>query len=378
MKNSKSILIQTFKSITIFLGLISTIASSHASPGFSVSDNFGYQPAPRTLYTIPIATQVNTTNLAILAEVNAGIQDLGVMPGTSPSATLLKNGALVIAFQANNGYLYTAGTQGVRNWGAGMMEGTSPSITLTANGYQIAFQANTGNLFIVGDRGPGDTRLGMRRGTSPSITTLYNGTTVTAFQANTGNLLTYGASGVRDWNAGMMTDTSPSITAIGNQNQFQIAFQANTGDLFIVGDGAPGSTGLGMMHGTSPSITTLVNGQTITAFQANTGNLYTTGYGGVRDWQLGMKVGTSPSISTIAIAGTVTSVVGFPWDAYQIAIQSNVGNLYTTGSFSQGGLDHGMAPNSSPAIVPMVFWIVPQERPKPVTVNVGPYPVWSW
>lgn len=258
------------------------------------------------------------------------------------------------------------------------MEGTSPSITLTANGYQIAFQANTGNLFIVGDSGPGDTRLGMRRGTSPSITTLYNGTTVTAFQANTGNLLTYGASGVRDWNAGMMVDTSPSITAVGRLNQFQIAFQANTGDLFIVGDGAPGSTGLGMMHGTSPSVTTLVNGQTITAFQANTGNLYTTGYGGVRNWQLGMKEGTSPSISTIMIAGTTSSIIGFPWDAYQIAFQTNVGNLYTTGSFSNGGMDHGMAPNSSPAIVPMVAWVVPQERSRPVIINVGPFPVWSW
>ena len=97
-----------------------------------------------------------------------------MMAGTSPSIAKLADGSYVMAFQANTGYLYTAGAQGTRNWGLGMKTGTSPSIAAVgAGGFQVAFQANTGYLWTVGSGAgavnDGDRRLGLNTKSSPAI-----------------------------------------------------------------------------------------------------------------------------------------------------------------------------------------------------------------
>ncbi|HSX47704.1 MAG TPA: hypothetical protein VLF63_02930, partial [Patescibacteria group bacterium] len=91
---------------------------------------------------------------------------------------------LGMAFQANTNYLWTAGSTN-NNTGLGMMPGTSPSITLLSNGgYEVAFQANDGNLWITGSAGTQNMGLGMMAGTIPSITATANGGYEIAFQAN--------------------------------------------------------------------------------------------------------------------------------------------------------------------------------------------------
>jgi precorrin-6B methylase 2 len=78
-----------------------------------------------------------------------------MMPGTSPSITALTSGGYEVAFQANNGVLWTVGSgPGSNNedWNLGMAGGTSPSITaLHGGGYEVAFQANNGVLWTVGN-----------------------------------------------------------------------------------------------------------------------------------------------------------------------------------------------------------------------------------
>ena len=56
-------------------------------------------------------------------------------------------GSYEVAFQANNGSLYTYSPSGPSKLTLGMMPGTSPSIAAVTGGYEIAFQANTGTLW---------------------------------------------------------------------------------------------------------------------------------------------------------------------------------------------------------------------------------------
>ncbi|MGW4731673.1 hypothetical protein ACWEQC_21325 [Streptomyces shenzhenensis] len=149
------------------------------------------------------------------------------------------------------------GTSGTADWGLGMMKGTSPAITSVKGGYQMAFQANNGILWTTGTLGTYNTGLGMAPGTSPSIQYfLYSGALV-AFQANNGTLWTAKASGgeARDLGLGMAPGTSPHITGrlFPDTEGYQVLFQANTTRLWSVGTDGTADLGLGMMPGTSPS-----------------------------------------------------------------------------------------------------------------------------
>jgi hypothetical protein len=76
-----------------------------------------------------------------------------------------------VAFQANNGYLYTFDfVSGTTNTQQGVMFGTSPSITgLASGGYEEAFQSQSGYLYVWGALVSGDTQLGMMSGASPGM-----------------------------------------------------------------------------------------------------------------------------------------------------------------------------------------------------------------
>ena len=167
---------------------------------------------------------------------------LGMARGTSPSIVIFDGSIAVVAFQANNGILWTwEGDPATVGFGAstgvGMASGTSPSVTNGVNGgaAAIAFQANNGvmSTWIGNTGGAGgahvlQTGLGMASGTSPSITALASGEAAVAFQANNGALWTW----------------------IGNAGT--VGFGAST-TCGPAGDTCPDG-GLGMASGTSPSI----------------------------------------------------------------------------------------------------------------------------
>ena len=176
-------------------------------------------------------------------------------------------GAALVVFQANTGSLVLkrfAGLETVTDTQLGMMPGTSPSVTtLKDKSFVIAFRANTGNLWVTRGNPPVgiDTQLGMMESTSPSIAMLPGGGYVVAFQANTG-VLGINSNGTRsnwaDTNLGMMPGTSPCVGEIlGLKNTHSVAFQANTASLWL----SPAyvqishDTQLAMAPGTGPAMT---------------------------------------------------------------------------------------------------------------------------
>jgi hypothetical protein len=100
-------------------------------------------------------------------------------PGTSPAITINPQDTRLyrIAFHGGNHDLWTfdiASNPQAVDTGLGMMPGTSPSATNMSNGgYQIAFQANTGTLWLTGALSK-NTGLQMSGPSSPSITPVLN------------------------------------------------------------------------------------------------------------------------------------------------------------------------------------------------------------
>src|ERR1700722_18027194 len=95
-----------------------------------------------------------------------------------------------MAFQANTGNLIVFGTGRSVDTGQRMKAGTSPSIAASPKGgFEVAFQANDGNLYTYNSvTGPANLRQGMDNTTSPSRAALAGGGYETAFQANTADL----------------------------------------------------------------------------------------------------------------------------------------------------------------------------------------------
>jgi hypothetical protein len=106
-----------------------------------------------------------------------------------------------------------------------MMPGTSPSVAIGTDGrYAVAFQANNGILWTVTRGGDGDPQaapanLGMDHASSPSITALPAGGFEIAFQADNHTLWTVASPDGFTWNGGVVSGgymapgTSPSIDA---------------------------------------------------------------------------------------------------------------------------------------------------------------------
>ena len=286
-----------------------------------------------------VAFQAQSGDLWAAGTSSPKAAGLSVASGTSPSIASLTDGGFEVAFQAaDTGHIWAAGSAGLLDTGFSALPGTSPSIAaLAGDGYEVAMQTTAGDLVTAGPTGTTDWNLGMLSGTSPSIVGLAGGGYEVAFQANTNHLYVAGSAGTQDSGLEMLLESSPSITALANGG-YEIAFQANTGQLWTIGAAGGGATGLGMLAGTSPSIVGLAGGGYEVAFQANTGELWTLG-GAVRGSSgLGMLIGTSPSIAALAGGG------------FSVAFQSNTHHLwhYGVGGTADSGLE--MSAGTSPSI----------------------------
>jgi len=215
--------------------------------------------------------------------------------GTSPSIAALTGGGYQVAYQGDDGFLWTYGSAGSINHGLGMAPGTSPSISSRPeNGaYQIAFQANTNKLWLAGNTTPSvNTNLPMQPGTNPSIARIGSNYEV-AYGDNTGFLeVWHSFSGsVTNTALGLMSGTSPSIAPSGTS--YNIAFNANaTGHLWTSNGG---DTGLVMKAGTSPAFASKSSGATELAFQDPATFLHTLDANGSNNQALGMDPASSPA-----------------------------------------------------------------------------------
>jgi len=160
----------------------------------------------------------------------AGTASLGLpmAAGSSPSITTLplsKHG-YGVAFRNATGVLQTFGTgegfglelpqeRSLAVNAFGIMPGTSPSITVVrGGGCQVAFHSTTGRLITVGAAGTSLPNIALKAGTSPSITTLASGKYDVAYQAATGEVQSYGAGGDYNWGWAMRPGTSPAVAGL--------------------------------------------------------------------------------------------------------------------------------------------------------------------
>lgn len=268
---------------------------------------------------------------------------IGMAANSSPSVSGWSAG--ITAFQTNEGQMWTFQSPNLNKFGLGMAANTSPSIAGGGNCVRTAFQANSGMLYTLNVSTASAQNLfdGMKPGTSPSINhTSGCSSWEIAFQSNEGQLIINTTGSLYNPGLGMMAGTSPSMYS------GMVAFQANTGHLWILD--VPGhsafDTGLAMAPGTSPALTYTESGYEV-AYQSNTGNLNTyTGPGALHQYGLAMKAGTSPSITRRYPHGT------------EIAFQANTGNLFTFGTWYannpvNSGL--GMRGGTSPGIASTTY-----------------------
>ena len=320
-------------------GLLTTsLVALTAGPAAAATDNFRafYQSNDHVL------TEYSSTNTNYKS-------NLGLTPGTSPSAAELTNGTYQVAFQANNhniGFNHFGGS--TINTTKGMDAASSPTIAGLPDGTWVAaFQANTHHLFIYYPSGKvTDTGLGMQPGTNPAIAAQPDGTWTVAFAANNTYLHTYSSNGSNsNVHAGLHPGTSPAIVGL-KDGSYVIAAQANTDYLLtshISGTGqSVNVTNHGMYPGTNPAIAVRSNGTDWAVdFEANNTNLATyNNNGSASDTHAGLQPGTSPSISP------------FPDGSYELAGQANTTTLVTAHVSGTGqtintttlGMDSATAP----------------------------------
>jgi hypothetical protein len=265
---------------------------------------------------VPAGSVKATASLVAPALPASAGHQLGWQAGSSPGVAVAPDGSWLIAFQANDGTLWTRSSSGAfgRVGGAAhtVMQGTSPSVVaMPSGGFEIAYQTGDGMLGTVSPTGVvSGLGLGMAPGTSPSIAVAPDGSWEIAFQANDVTLWTRSSSGAGGRVGGgaglaMMPGTSPSLVALPSGG-FEIAYQTSDGVLGTVSpSGAVAGLGLGMWAGTSPSIAVAPDGSWEIAFQANDGTLWTrssSGAGGRVGGGAGHAVmpGTSPAIVALA------------------------------------------------------------------------------
>ena len=259
--------------------------------GYSFTSICDTNPPP----PFEVAFQANDGGLWSAAGTGWANWTVGVAPDTSPSIMRLGARGFEMAFQASGGALWTVGTAGWTNWGVGMAPGTSPSVVaLPDGGFEVAFQAYGGALWSVGTAGWTNWGVGMAPGTDPSVYAPGSGGYEIAFQASGGALWTVGSAGWTNWGVGLAPGTSPSTAPLAS-NGYEIAFQASGGALWTVGTAGWTNWGVGMAPGTSPSVVAIRFGGFEVAFQANGGDLWTVGTIGWTHWPLGMAAGTSPA-----------------------------------------------------------------------------------
>lgn len=274
----------------------------------------GTSPAFTWLYAVnsqgyehELAYQGTNTHLIISGTISEDT-GLGMRTGTSPAITALNNGGFEVAFQANTGDLWIAGSIGnlsigsglfASDLGFGMLANSSPSITAIGSGYETAFQSNNRSLWVAGSAGTANWGLGMADGTSPSIASV-NGSYQVAIQANSGHLWEAGVLGTGDSGLVMAKGTSPAIDNVVYGNGAEVAYQNSAGQLAIAGSVGSGNWGYQMAAGTSPAL--IISGAygqngVQTAFQAPNGHLWLAGSLQTGDTGLVLQPGTNPTLA---------------------------------------------------------------------------------
>jgi hypothetical protein len=322
-----------------------------------------------------IAFGINTGELTnIIPGIGWTNLHRAMWPGSSPSITTLSGttNAYQMAFQANTSELWTCGTLGCGGLGLGMMPGTSPSITVlwTSNGstaYQIAFQANTGTLWTTGSLGTANLGVPMNPHSSPSIAPQPGGGYEIAYETSGNQLAVAGTARNANLGLAMRPGTSPSITppTIGPPGLpgYAIAFQGANGDVWELTGNTGGSSswdlGLGMNPASSPAISPAGfagNSGFQIAFEANTNVLWTTGALGTQPTGQAMWPGSSPSIIGLGKFATGPDGHQVTFAGYKIAFEDSTAGLATTqmnpgtSSLSTWHSGLGMYSTSSPSI----------------------------
>ncbi|GIM93513.1 hypothetical protein [Paractinoplanes toevensis] len=269
--------------------------------------------------------------------------------GTNPSIAVASSGAWRIAFQANDGKLWTrssTGAAGQAGTGHLVAPHTSPSIVALPNGaFQVAYQTADAVLGLVAADGTvSGLGLGMAAGTSPSMAANAAGDWTIAFVANDGKLWTRTSAGTAGpVGAGhpVAAGTSPSAVALPDGG-FEIAYQTADGLLGTVApSGAVTGLGLGMAAGTSPSIAARAGGWQI-GFQANDGTLWTRTSAGAASRATGAARTMMP--------GSAPSVIADPAGGYRILYQTSDGLLgQVTPDGTATGLGLGVLGGTSPS-----------------------------
>lgn len=271
-------------------------------------DSGGDQPPPPPPPSLPSATPQLTAFVAsgtgrlAIYDPGAGqsiATDLGVLAGTSPSITRMRDGTYRVAFVGDGTadlHIYDGATLDHTN--QGVQPGTSPSISDMADGsYKVAFVGyGTADLHIFDGTNTTNTVQGVHPGTSPSITGLSNGGYQIAFVGyNTPYVYLHGAdNGQTD--QGIRPETSPSITGFRNGG-YTYAFVGLGTDLLTLHGAVNIVTDQGVQPGTSPSIAAQDDGGYEVAFKAlGTDFLYYHGTALNITTNQGIQTGTSPSI----------------------------------------------------------------------------------
>ena len=74
------------------------------------------------------------------------------------------------------------------------MMAARPGLAALSKGFQIAFQANTGDLWVAGTNGAGAPELGMAAGRGPAITLVPGSGVEVTYQADAGHLGSQGTT----------------------------------------------------------------------------------------------------------------------------------------------------------------------------------------
>ncbi len=226
--------------------------------------------------------------------------DLGVLPGTSPSVTRMRDGTYRVAFVGDGtSDLHIWDGQNLERTNLGVSPGTSPSISDMADGsYKVAFVGyGTDALHLYDGANLSNTQQGVHPGTSPSIAGLSDGGYEVAYVGyGTPYVYLYGTAENGQTDQGIRPETSPSITGLKNGG-YEYAFVGlGTDTLIVIGAAGNTVTDQGVHFGTSPSIGALNDGGFEVAFRAlGTDHLYYYGTAFSISTDQGIQSGTSPA-----------------------------------------------------------------------------------
>jgi hypothetical protein len=270
-------------------------------------------PSVRTTYRgVAVAFQANTGILWTLSNGMPRSTGLLMKHGTSPRGTGEPGDA--IAFHGNDGFLWTYRDGIGRSTNLRMRPATSPDILPDpAGGFWIAFQSDNGELWTVSPSGQArSTERRMSAGSSPILVRDgSNNRYEVAFQSDVGELWVVDTAGAgRSIGLRMMPGTNVAIyeNDFWYWNGYEVVFQTDAGDLWSgwIGPDVPGlavrvaQPGIRVRPGTSPAMIEVARPQAhwAVAYQDAYGALWIVDqYGDGHPYGPDLLASTSPSLS---------------------------------------------------------------------------------